>query len=81
MAGPASTIDPATLGRRAIEVEERGADEVRYARRRPAHAPDAPVRNPAFDVTPAALVTALVTEHGAAAPAGADAVRRLAGAA
>ena len=37
-----------------------------------------PCRNPAFDVTPAELVWALVTEHGAARPVTADTVARVA---
>jgi methylthioribose-1-phosphate isomerase len=35
------------------------------------------VRNPAFDVTPAALVTALVTERGVARPVSRGTVRAL----
>jgi methylthioribose-1-phosphate isomerase len=42
--------------------------------------PDTPVRNPAFDVTPAALVTALVTERGVAAPPGEATIAALTGA-
>ncbi len=33
--------------------------------------------NPAFDVTPAALVTGLITERGVVAPVDADGIRRL----
>ena len=36
--------------------------------------PDTPVRNPAFDITPAALVTALVTERGVTSPVDAASV-------
>ena len=42
---------------------------MRRARRRPVTLPGTAVRNPAFDVTPAELVTALVTERGHRAPA------------
>ncbi|MEA2166908.1 MAG: methylthioribose-phosphate isomerase, partial [Solirubrobacteraceae bacterium] len=59
-AGPESSVDPNTPTGADIEIEERGADEVR----RDWALPDTPVRNPAFDVTPAALVWALVTENG-----------------
>jgi len=52
---PTSTIDQETPSGEAIVIEERAADEV-TAR--------SPARNPAFDVTPAALVTAIVTEVG-----------------
>jgi methylthioribose-1-phosphate isomerase len=52
---PTSTIDPETPDGAAIPVEERAAREVtdRF-----------PARNPAFDVTPAGLVSAIVTEEG-----------------
>jgi methylthioribose-1-phosphate isomerase len=68
VAGPVSTLDPATPTGADIVIEERGGDEVRHAGGAPLTLPDTPVRNPAFDVTPAALVTALVTERGVARP-------------
>lgn len=64
VAAPLSTIDPATLNGDAIPIEERHPDEVlgfgdvRWA---PA---GVQVANPAFDVTPAELVTAIITEQG-----------------
>ena len=68
VAGPTSTIDLATPDGDAIVVEERGAEEV-VAFGGTAVAPEGTaVINPAFDVTPAGLVTALVTERGVAAP-------------
>jgi methylthioribose-1-phosphate isomerase len=68
VAGPASSIDAALAGGDEIVIEERGADEVRFAGGALLGLPDVPVRNPAFDVTPAELVTALVTERGIASP-------------
>jgi methylthioribose-1-phosphate isomerase len=73
VAGPCSTIDPATAVGADIVVEERSQDEVRAVglwRSEPLELslPGTPCRNPAFDVTPASLVTALVTERGVAAP-------------
>jgi methylthioribose-1-phosphate isomerase len=52
---PSSTVDLATPSGEGIPIEERAGDEVtaRFA-----------ARNPAFDVTPAELVTAIVTERG-----------------
>ena len=52
---PTSTLDPAAPSGDAIPIEERDGAEItsRFA-----------ARNPAFDVTPAALVTAIVTERG-----------------
>jgi methylthioribose-1-phosphate isomerase len=64
-AGPTSSIDPATPTGAEIRIEERGAEEVL---RDWAPAGTA-VRNPAFDVTPAELVWALVTEDGVRRPA------------
>jgi len=52
---PSSTVDLATPDGAGIPIEERSGDEVtaRF-----------PARNPAFDVTPAALIAAIVTERG-----------------
>ena len=75
---PVSTIDVATPDGGGIEIEQRDADEVRSAVGSALFAPAAsPARNPAFDVTPAELITALVTEHGVARPVNADTVSRL----
>lgn len=68
VAGPTSTIDPSCPSGRSIEIEERAADEVRYVGSALVGLPDVRCRNPAFDVTPASLVSALVTERGVAAP-------------
>jgi methylthioribose-1-phosphate isomerase len=68
VAAPRSTIDPATASGRDIVVEQRPADEVTtFAGTRTAPA-GADAYNPAFDVTPPELVTALVTEVGVARP-------------
>ena len=64
VACPLSTVDLAVACGADIPIEERGADEVTGhggARWAPA---GVAARNPVFDVTPAALVTALVTEKG-----------------
>ncbi len=68
VAGPTSTIDLAIASGDEIVIEERPADEVRHAGGALLTGADTPCRNPAFDVTPAELVTALVTERGIAAP-------------
>ena len=66
VAAPCSTIDFDTPSGDRIPIEERAPDEVRgYADLRWAPAA-ADVANPAFDVTPAHLVGAIVTEHGIA---------------
>ena len=74
-AGPSSSVDLATPDGDAITIEERDPDEVRSAHGALLTVPETPVRNPAFDVTPAALVSAIVTEKGVAAP---DAVESVA---
>lgn len=64
VAAPLSTLDPATEHGRAIPIEERDAAEVRGYGGIEWAPQGVGARNPAFDVTPAALVTALVTEKG-----------------
>jgi len=61
---PTSTIDRDCPDGRAITIEQRPADEVRSLAGRPIAPGGAPVHNPSFDVTPAELVDALVTEAG-----------------
>src|ERR1700722_3139510 len=64
VAAPLSTIDRRLASGKDIPIEERNGAEVRgFAEQRWASA-DVAVRNPAFDVTPAELVTALITEKG-----------------
>jgi methylthioribose-1-phosphate isomerase len=68
VAAPTSTIDPATTSGAGIPIEERDATEVaRFGGTQTA--PDGvEVYNPAFDVTPANLITAIITEKGVAQP-------------
>ncbi len=61
---PTSSIDPATPDGAAIEIEERPADEVLLVRGVAIAPPGTAVRNPSFDVTPAELITGIVTEEG-----------------
>ncbi|HEV7526329.1 MAG TPA: S-methyl-5-thioribose-1-phosphate isomerase, partial [Acidimicrobiia bacterium] len=68
VAAPASTIDLATATGAEIDIEERDPDEVTHIGSRRVTPPDAAAFNPAFDVTSARLVTAIVTECGAARP-------------
>jgi methylthioribose-1-phosphate isomerase len=65
---PSSTIDPATASGDGIPIEQRPADEV-TGFGGVLTAPAATfARNDAFDVTPAELITAIVTEHGVLYP-------------
>lgn len=77
VAAPLSTIDLAIARGADIPIEERGADEVLgYDGQRWAPA-DSGARNPVFDVTPAALVTALVTEKGVTREPDCEKIRHL----
>jgi methylthioribose-1-phosphate isomerase len=79
VAGPTSTIDFATATGAEIEIEERDPDEVRSAAGQLLTLPGTRCRNPAFDVTPAKLVTALVTERGVVRAPGSGALAALGG--
>jgi methylthioribose-1-phosphate isomerase len=68
VAAPTSTIDPATPSGDRIVVEERDPAEVTAPLGVPVAPEGTPARNPAFDVTPAELVTAIVTERGVLRP-------------
>jgi methylthioribose-1-phosphate isomerase len=60
---PESTVDPATATGADIEIEDRGAAEVVTFRGHPTSPPGTNAINPAFDVTPVELITALVTDQ------------------
>jgi methylthioribose-1-phosphate isomerase len=65
---PVSTIDLDTPDGAAIEVEHRPAEEVTSLAGVPTAPQGTPGYNPAFDVTPPALISAIVTERGVAQP-------------
>jgi methylthioribose-1-phosphate isomerase len=77
VAGPTSSIDPALPSGEQIAIEERDPAEVTAFAGTPTAPPGTRARNPAFDVTPAELVTALVTERGVASPVDAGSIARL----
>lgn len=64
VACPLSTIDLSVRSGQEIPIEERSPQEVTGFREAQWAAPGVQVRNPSFDVTPAELVTALITEKG-----------------
>jgi methylthioribose-1-phosphate isomerase len=68
VAAPSSTLDRNTPDGASIPIEERGADEVAGWRGHRAAPDNTSVWNPAFDVTPAALVTAIITDRGVFPP-------------
>ncbi|MCE9598920.1 MAG: S-methyl-5-thioribose-1-phosphate isomerase [Spirochaetia bacterium] len=61
---PSTSVDPSIGSGSEIEIEERNPEEVRRFRAEQASPPGIPVRNPAFDVTPGQLISAIVTENG-----------------
>jgi methylthioribose-1-phosphate isomerase len=82
---PHSTIDWTLAEGRDIPIEERSADEVLVMSGRTRDgqvvaveiaAPGSPARNDAFDVTPARLITGLITERGVC-PASSEGLRKL----
>jgi methylthioribose-1-phosphate isomerase len=68
VAAPRTTVDPATASGGDIPIEERSPSEVAEWGGKGIAAPGAKVWAPAFDVTPAGFVTAIVTEAGVHRP-------------
>jgi methylthioribose-1-phosphate isomerase len=64
IAAPMSSVDLATADGSDIPIEERKAIEVLQFRGVRIAPPDTDVRNPAFDVTPAELITGIITDEG-----------------
>ena len=79
VAAPWSTFDPSLSTGAGIPIEERGSDEVVLIFGRRIAPEGVPARYPAFDVTPAGLVTAIVTERGVLRPPYGPAIRALVG--
>jgi methylthioribose-1-phosphate isomerase len=68
VAAPMSTVDPSIASGASIVIEERDAAEVRGVAGRQTAPAESPVFNPAFDVTPAELIAAIITERGVFRP-------------
>jgi methylthioribose-1-phosphate isomerase len=68
VAAPLSTVDLRATTGRDIPIEQRGPEEVTHLAGARVAADGVEVFNPAFDVTPAALIAAIVTERGVARP-------------
>ncbi len=64
VAAPTSTIDPAIKRGELIPIEERASEEITVIRGKRIAPKRVKTRNPAFDVTPARLVSAIITEKG-----------------
>jgi len=78
VAAPFSTIDLQTPNGTQIPIEQRNPREVTHFAGKAVTPEGVQVENPAFDVTPAKYVTAIVTEHGIARPPFEESLRRFA---
>jgi methylthioribose-1-phosphate isomerase len=79
VAGPTSTIDLSLATGGSISIEERGPREVTHVGLEQITPDGVAVANPAFDVTPAAYITAIITEMGIAYPPYEQSLARLVG--
>ena len=68
VAAPYSTIDMALQDGAEIPIEQRDPEEIRRGFGRQTAPDDCSIYNPAFDVTPASLVSAIITEHAVLRP-------------
>lgn len=75
VAAPTSTFDSSLRNGAAIPIEHRHPDEVRTALGRVIAPPEVPCYCPAFDVTPARLITGIITENGLICPVSAEGIR------
>ena len=80
MAAPISTIDLATADGSKIPIEQRNAMEVTHIAGKQMTPDGVSIENPAFDVTPAKYVTAIITERGIARAPYEESLRKVAGA-
>jgi len=79
VAAPVSTIDPSCSSGEEIPIEMRKEKEIRLLPGAMEVSQEIPVWNPAFDVTPANLITAIVTEKGVLYPPLDEAIGKLFG--
>jgi methylthioribose-1-phosphate isomerase len=77
VAAPSSTFDLGIATGKAIPIEERAPQEVSAWGGEQICPDNAPIYNPAFDVTPAELITSIVTESGIIQPVGRQTVARV----
>ncbi len=77
VAAPVSTLDLRAAGGAEIPIEQRAAEEVTHVKGQRIAADGVQVFNPAFDVTPARYIAAIVTERGVARPPYQESLPRL----
>ncbi|MGA3189209.1 MAG: S-methyl-5-thioribose-1-phosphate isomerase [Bryobacteraceae bacterium] len=78
VAAPVSTFDLTLKSGDSIPIEQRAAEEVTHVFGVPVAPENIAVENPAFDVTPARYVTAIISERGVARAPYEESLRRLA---
>jgi methylthioribose-1-phosphate isomerase len=78
VAAPISTFDLTLASGDAIPIEQRAASEVTHVFGVPVAPENVAVANPAFDVTPARYITAIVCERGIARPPYEESLKRMA---
>lgn len=76
VAAPSSTFDMTLADGSGIPIEQRDAAEIRRGFGKQTVPAEVKVYNPAFDVTPAELITGLITERGVIAPVTTENIRR-----
>jgi methylthioribose-1-phosphate isomerase len=79
VAAPSSTFDLTLADGSGVPIEQRDAREVTHGLGRQTAPEGVGVYNPAFDVTPAGLISGVVTERGVVRPVTAEAIRRVLG--
>jgi methylthioribose-1-phosphate isomerase len=79
VAAPLSTIDPRVKSGDQIPVEERGPEEIGLLGKRELGPPGLHALNPAFDITPAKYISAIITEEGVLKPPFRTAIRKMLG--
>ena len=79
IAAPSSTFDISLPSGDSIPIEERNSEEITHGFGRQTAPSGVKVYNPAFDVTPAELIEAIITERGIIQPVDADNIQRVLG--
>ena len=79
VAAPYSTFDLSLASGAEIPIEQRGAEEITEGFGRRTAPPGVKTYSPAFDVTPAELITAIITDRGLIQPVNEAAVRSVMG--
>ena len=76
---PSTTFDLTLADGRGIPIEERPSREITHAFGKPTAPRGTVVYNPAFDVTPASLISGIVTEKGLVEPVSTERIREIVG--